>query len=154
MVRNKTPRKHSLRGSAKKEAFHQAAESKVQTFRFDAEDAALSRKSVELASLDSCRARIQVLRKGTRKRGLHYHPNQDQIYMVLKGRIRFYGPDDTALGELGPFEGIVYPENSRYWLENAGEEETWLLHFSAFPLGAGAARAVNIDTPKPLSERN
>ena len=154
MVRNKTPRKHSLRGSAKKEAFHQAAESEVHTFRFDPEDSSLSRKSVDLVSLERCSARIQILRKGTKKRGLHYHPNQDQIYMVLKGRIRFYGPGDTALGELGPFEGIVYPENSRYWLENVSEGETWLLQFSAFPLGAKAARGINIDTPKLASERS
>ena len=151
----KKPRpRQDLRGAPKKEAFHQAAESQVHTFKFDADDATASQNTVDLASLDSCRARIQVLRKGMKKRGLHYHPNQDQIYMVIKGRIRFYGPDDTALGELGPFEGIVYPENSRYWLENVADDETWLMHFSAFPLGAAAAKAVNIDTPPPPPKRD
>jgi oxalate decarboxylase/phosphoglucose isomerase-like protein (cupin superfamily) len=138
------PPQSKPRGAPKKEAFHQAAEAKVTTFKFDPSGIVGNRANIDLAAMDSCNARIQVLRQGAPKRRLHYHPNQDQIYLVLKGKVRIYGPDDVVSGDLGAFEGIVYPENCRYWLENVGEEETWLLHFSAFPKGAKAARVVDL----------
>lgn len=141
----------AIRGKAKKEAFHRDAEARVKTFKFDAGDPSI--KSVSLAAMPSCQARIQVLRKGTKKRGLHYHPNQDQVYMVLKGRIRLYGPDDKPAGELGPMEGVAYPENARYWMENIGDEETWLMHFSAYPKGVKAARVVDLSDPARSSAR-
>lgn len=147
----KAPAKHAVRGAAKKEAFHRKAESNVRRFKFDAADPAV--ETVKLAGMNSCQARLQVLRPGAVKRGLHYHPNQDQIYMVLKGRIRLYGPDDQPAGELGPFEGIAYPENARYWMENIGAEETWLMHFAAYPKGAAAARVVDLSNPQRSSPR-
>jgi len=140
----KPHRKPGVKGAAKKEAFHQVAESKVRTFTFDPSQVPGVGMNLDLADNDSCRARVQILKQGTTKKTLHYHPNQDQFYMVLKGRVRHYGPDDTVLGELGPFEGIFYPENSRYWIEQTGAEETWLLHFSAYPKGVKAARAIDI----------
>lgn len=146
------PQQSKPRGAAKKEAFHQAVEAKVSIFKFDPAGVVGTRGNINLAAMDSCRARIQVLRKGAPKRRLHYHPNQDQIYLVLKGRVRIYGPADVVGGELGAFEGIVYPENSRYWLENVGDEETWLLHFSAYPKGAKAARVVDITTEGARAE--
>ena len=151
MAKAAAGKRTTLRGAAKKEAFHRDAEARVKTFKFDAADP--TGKSVGLAELPSCRARIQVLRKGTKKRGLHYHPNQDQVYMVLKGRIRLYGPDDRPSGELGPFEGIAYPENARYWMECVGDEETWLMHFAAYPKGAKAARVVDLSDPSRSSRR-
>jgi mannose-6-phosphate isomerase-like protein (cupin superfamily) len=135
----------NLRGADKKEAFHRAAEARVKTFKFDGGDPEV--KSVSLAELPSCQLRIQVLRKGMKKRSLHYHPNQDQVYMVLRGRIRYYGADDKPAGELGPMEGIAYPENARYWIENIGEEETWLMHVATYPRGAEHAKAIDLSEP-------
>ena len=140
----KTHHEPGVKGAAKKEAFHRVAESKVRTFTFNPSDVPGVGNNLELANNDSCRARVQILKEGTSKRALHYHPNQDQFYMVLKGRVRYYGPDDAALGELGAFEGIFYPENTRYWMEQAGPEETWLLHFSSYPKGVKAARTIDI----------
>lgn len=151
MVEVSDGKRAKVRGAQKKEAFHRAAEASVKTFKFDGSDPDV--KSVSLAELSSCQARMQVLRKGMKKRGLHYHPNQDQVYMVLKGRIRLYGPGDHPVGELGPFEGVAYPENARYWIENFGDEETWLLHFAAYPRGAGAARVVDLSDPSRSSNR-
>jgi hypothetical protein len=141
----KVHRKKGDRGASKKEAFHQVAESKVKTFTFDPSRVPGVDSNLDLADNDHCNARIQILKPGKNKRGLHYHPNQDQFYMVLKGRVRYYGPDDEALGELGPMEGIFYPENARYWMERVGPDEAWLIHFSVYPKGADAAKAVGIE---------
>jgi mannose-6-phosphate isomerase-like protein (cupin superfamily) len=138
------------RGGAKKEAFHKAAEAKIQRFTFDGAAASKGTKgAVDLAAFNSCQARVQILKKGSKKRGLHYHPNMDQVYMVLKGKLRVYGPGDKVTCDLGPMEGIGYPENCRYWMEPVGEEDTWLMHISGYPKGRGAARVVDLDPNNP-----
>ena len=50
---------------------------------------------------------------------------------MLKGRIRFYGPDDKVIGEFGPNEGTISPAYSRYWFENAGDGDAELLQVMA-----------------------
>ena len=52
--------------------------------------------------------------------------------MVLKGRVRFYGPDDVVIGEFGPHEGTITPRFSRYWFENIGDEDLEILQVAAF----------------------
>jgi mannose-6-phosphate isomerase-like protein (cupin superfamily) len=140
-----------LKGADKKEAFHEAAEEKVHTFSFSIPDNVEipegKKMHVRLAATDTCRATVQVLRDGS-ENNLHYHPNMDLIWMVVKGRVRFYGPNNVVRGEMGPLEGILQPENSRYWFEKVGEEEAWLLQIAGFPKGAKAARRVNVDPPK------
>ena len=121
-----------LRGAEKKEAFHQAAEAGIHSFKLEVPDMDTQGKKVhiKLAGTDSCRAAVQVLRNGG-ENNLHYHSNGDSFWMVLKGRIRFYGPDDMVIGEYGPQEGLITPIWSRYWFENAGEEDAEILHISA-----------------------
>ena len=145
-----TGTKSELRGSGKKEAFHEAAEAKVHTFKFDVPDVEVpygKKIHVKLAGTDTCRATVQILREGS-ENNLHYHPNLDLIWMVLKGRVRFYGPNNFVRGELGPNEGILQPENSRDWFECLDGEEAWLLQIAGFPKGAKAAKRVNVDPPK------
>src|SRR5215211_8476390 len=104
-----------LRGEAKKEAFHQEAESKIEKFAFVRPDVVIPNNEkihVKLTGTDSCRASVQILNKGG-ENNLHYHPNMDLIYMVLKGQVEFYGPEDESLGVFGKHEGIKLPENSR-----------------------------------------
>jgi mannose-6-phosphate isomerase-like protein (cupin superfamily) len=139
-----------IRGAEKKEAFHKAAEALVKTFKFDLSDVDVPQTKklhVKLAGTDSCRASVQVLHPGDGN-NLHYHPNMDLIYMVLKGRMRFYGPGEQVLGEFGVNDGIMLPENSRYWFESVGEEEAWLLQIAGYPKGAKAAKRINVDPPK------
>jgi mannose-6-phosphate isomerase-like protein (cupin superfamily) len=139
-----------LRGAEKKEAFHQAAEAGVKTFKFDLSevDVPMTKKlHVKLAGTNSTRASVQVLHPGDGN-NLHYHPNMDLIYMVLKGRMRFYGPGEKILGEFGVNEGLLLPENSRYWFESIGEEEAWLLQIAGYPKGAKAVKRINVDPPK------
>jgi mannose-6-phosphate isomerase-like protein (cupin superfamily) len=144
---------NALRGAAKKEAFHLAAESNIEQFSFENPDIDLpdgQKLHVRLAGTDSCRASIQVLKKGG-DNNLHYHPNMDLIYMVLKGKIRFYGPDDAVIGDYGPNQGLLLPENTRYWFKSLGEEEAWLLQIAGYPKGAEASRRIPCEAPKAAS---
>ncbi|HSR54877.1 MAG TPA: hypothetical protein VLN73_01460 [Alphaproteobacteria bacterium] len=140
-----------LRGAEKKEAFHQAAESLIHSFAFDAPNIDFPNEKkkihVKLAGTSHVRASIQILREGG-ENNLHYHPNMDLIYMVLKGRIRFYGPEDKVIGDYGPLEGVLLPENSRYWFESVGEEEAHLLQIAGFPKGIGTQKRIALEEPK------
>jgi mannose-6-phosphate isomerase-like protein (cupin superfamily) len=135
-----------LRGAEKKEAFFRAAEAKVHSFSFAVPDveAPNGRINCYLAKTDSCSATILVLRDGYTA-SHHYHPNQDGIWVVLKGRVRFFGGADKAvLGEFGPFEGVKQPENSRYGFEAVGEEEAWLMQIAGYPKGPEVAKRIPI----------
>jgi quercetin dioxygenase-like cupin family protein len=137
-------------GGAKKEAFHQEAESGVVSFGFARPDAAIpygKKLHVKLAGTNSCRASVQILNKGG-ENNLHYHPNMDLIYMVLKGRVRFYGPENKLLGDYDAHEGILLPENSRYWFESVGEEEAHLLQIAGFPRGAKMSKRIPVEPAK------
>ena len=143
--------KGELRGAAKKEAFHQAAEAAMHSFAFQRPEVDFGTEKkkihVRLAGTNSCRASIQILNKGG-ENNLHYHPNMDLIYMVLKGRIRFYGPEDKVLGDYGPLEGILLPENARYWFESVGDEEAYLLQIAGFPKGMDAPKRIALEEAK------
>ena len=139
-----------VRGEAKKEAFHQEAESKIEKFAFTRPDMQVptgQKIHVKLAGTDSCRASVQILNEGG-DNNLHYHPNMDLIYMVLKGRVEFYGPGDKSLGVFGVHEGLKLPENSRYWFKSVGEEEAHLLQIAGYPRGAKASKRIPVDPAK------
>lgn len=140
-----------LRGAEKKEAFHQAAEALIESFAFSPPDIEFPKEKkkvhVKLAGTNNVRASVQILREGG-ENNLHYHPNMDLIYMTLKGRIRFYGPGDKVIGEYGPLEGVLLPENSRYWFESVGTEEAHLLQIAGFPKGIGALKRIALEPPK------
>ena len=144
-----------IRGEAKKEAFHQEAESKIVKFAFTRPDMAAvdgHKVHVKLAGTDSCRASVQILIKGG-DNNLHYHPNMDLIYMVLQGQIEFYGPGDKLIGVFGQHEGLMLPENSRYWFRSIGEEEAHLLQIAGYPRGAKAAKRIPVEPVKPGMRR-
>lgn len=136
------------RGAGKKEAFFRAAEEKMHGFSFAVPEveAPGGRINCYLAKTDSCGATILVLRKGYAT-PRHYHPNQDGIWLVLKGRVRFYcggEGEDRVSGEFGPLEGIVQPENSRYWFETVGDEEAWLMQIAGYPRGKAMAKRIPV----------
>jgi quercetin dioxygenase-like cupin family protein len=140
-----------LPGAAKKEAFHLAAEAGILNFAFQRPDVPLEsgkKLHVKLAGTDTVRAQVQILKKGG-ENNLHYHPNMDLIYMVLKGKVTFYGPGDKVLGSYGPLEGLLLPENARYWFGSEGEEEAWLLQIAGFPKGIKMSRRINAEPLKP-----
>lgn len=141
-----------LRGADKKEAFHLAAEANIHTFSFAQPDCDAKRLNCSLAETDSCSAKILVIKKGYLT-PYHYHPNQEGIWLVLKGRVRFYGGTyDNVSGEFGPLEGILQPENSRYWFETLGDEDAWLMQIAGFPKGKAKAKRIPIGKDRPGGE--
>ena len=63
---------------------------------------------VQLAGSDIIRGRVQVVREGG-ENNLHSHRGMDGFWMVLAGRVRFYGPGDVVIGEFGKHEGVLIP---------------------------------------------
>ena len=73
---------------------------------------------------------VQILDEGG-ENNLHAHSAQDGIWIVLKGRARFYGKDDALLAEIGPLQGIHIPRGFYYWFEKAGAERLEVLQVEA-----------------------
>ena len=115
------------------QALHAAAEADWATFSYAKPDGVSSRKGfISLGRRDIVRGVVQVVKKNGGENNLHYHTGIASFWMVLKGRVRFYGPDDVVIGEFGPHEGTITPRFSRYWFENCGEEDLEILQVAAF----------------------
>jgi len=85
---------------------------------------------VRLCRSDLCYATVQVLQSGG-ENNLHAHPAQDGIWIVLKGRVKFYGKDEVVLAELGPLQGIHIPRGFYYWFESSSPEKLEILQVEA-----------------------
>jgi mannose-6-phosphate isomerase-like protein (cupin superfamily) len=108
------------------------AEKGIKTYRYAKPEGVGSAKArVELGRGGNVRGVIQVVDEGG-ENNLHYHTDADSFWMVLKGRVKFYGVDDKLLGEFGPHEGIITPAYTRYWLESCGDDALELLQVGAF----------------------
>ena len=116
---------------------HRAAEADWTTFSYAKPDGVSSGKGfVALGRKDIVRGVVQVVKKHGGENNLHFHTTSASFWMVLKGRVRFYGPGDVLIGEFGPQEGTITPRYSRYWFENVGDEDLEILQVSAFSEGA------------------
>ena len=103
----------------------------LQTFRYEKPEEQTGAKAiVSLCQTDIIRGAVQVVREGG-DNNLHSHRGMDGFWMVLKGRVRWHGPDGV-IGEFGVHEGIVMPRNARYWFESIGEDTLELLQVVAF----------------------
>ena len=112
---------------------HLRAEEKWTTFSYASPDGVGKGKGmVQLGRNDNVRGVVQVVKKNGGENNMHYHTDISSFWMVLKGCVRFYGPDDVVLGEFGPHEGMITPRYSRYWFENIGEDNLEILQVSAF----------------------
>ena len=108
------------------------AEKGIKSYRYQKPEGIGSEKArIELGRGGNVRGVIQVVKEGG-ENNLHYHTDADSLWMVLKGRVKFYGVDDELLGEYGPQEGIITPAYTRYWFESSGEDELELLQVGAF----------------------
>ena len=75
---------------------------------------------------------VQEIKKGG-ETTLHSHSGMDGFYMVMAGKARFWGEDESVIGEFGPMEGVYIPRDTKYWFESASEEEPLqLLQIEAF----------------------
>lgn len=105
------------------EAFHRAAEEKVESFSYKKPTEIPATKGiVRLAKTDICQGLVQIIKEGG-ENNLHYHEGMDSFWMVLKGRAAFYGPGDKLIGEYGPLEGLLMPRGARYWFAKASDDE-------------------------------
>ena len=97
----------------------------------DPPQATRMRSVVPLVKTDILVGNMQILNNGG-ERQLHSHTGMDGFWFVLRGRVRFYGPEqDTVSADLGPMEGIFIPRNVPYWFETIGEEQAHILQVEA-----------------------
>jgi len=117
------------------EDMHLDAEGAISTFSYTSPKI-LDRPKVNtmIAKGNLVRAMVQVVREGG-ENNLHYHAKVDGFWFVLAGRAKFYGPEDSVIGECGPKEGVVIPQYARYWFEKVGEEDLEILLVQAFDEG-------------------
>jgi mannose-6-phosphate isomerase-like protein (cupin superfamily) len=112
---------------------HEAAEANPVSFSYAKPAEVKAGKGfINLGRKDIVRGAVQVVKKHGGENNLHYHTGIASFWMVLKGRVRFYGPGDVVIGEYGPHEGTITPRYSRYWFENVGDEDLEILQVAAF----------------------
>jgi mannose-6-phosphate isomerase-like protein (cupin superfamily) len=124
---------------------HEAAEANPMKFSYSKPaDVNVGKGFVNLGRRDIVRGAVQVVKKNGGENNLHYHTTSASFWMVLKGRVRFYGPGDILIGEFGPHEGTITPRYSRYWFENVGDEDLEILQVSAFSEGARSSGRTDV----------
>lgn len=120
-----------------REAFHRRAEAQVQIFRYKPAPTNGKPKVVQPLAKGNINALlVQHVNEGG-ENNLHYHLNSETIWMVLRGKVRFYGPENVVIAELGPEEGLLMPTGARYWFEKVGQQELELLQMVATEPGHG-----------------
>ena len=125
---------------------HRAAEENWATFSYAKPDGVSAGKGfVSLGRKDIVRGVVQVVKKNGGENNLHYHTGIASFWMVLKGRVRFYGPGDVPIGEFGPHEGLVTPRFCLYWFENIGDDDLELLQVAAYANGASDGGRVSVE---------
>ena len=97
-----------------------------------------------LGRTDHLLAMIQVVKEGG-ENNLHMHPHTDGIWMVLRGRARFYGENNVLLGEYGEHEGVVLPRGTKYWFEKIGDVDLEILAMQAFDKPFTEIKAIQDD---------
>lgn len=141
--------------SPEKEARHRAAEDQVQSYKYVRPQIppAANKGLVRLCGTGMTKGIVQIIQDGG-ENNLHYHERMDSFWMVIKGRVKFYGPGDNLIGEYGPMEGLITPAGARYWFEKTSDEDLELLQVASYEQDASKARRVSMDGDKPKSNRN
>ena len=131
-----------------KEEIHAAAEARIQTFSYEKpENTSKPKAFARLCESDRLRLIVQVVKEGG-DNNLHYHTKADGSWVVLKGRVRFYGAGDKVIGEFGPHEGLLLPGGSRYWFEKVGKEDLEILQIFGFEETSRNSKRINVEPPK------
>ena len=129
-----------------KEAWHQAAESQVHTFRYDAPVPNGRPKQLAwLVRRPAMHVAVQRVYEGG-ENNLHYHTKSETTWMVLSGRARFVGVDEKVLAELGPMDGIMVPGGTRYKFSKVGDQPLEILQMVAIDQrGDGESERINVE---------
>src|SRR6476659_106849 len=62
--------------------------------------------------------------------GLHRHPNEDHMFVVLQGQAEFHGPNDE-IKRIGRHDGAFLPHTAFYWFRAVGDEPLVMLRVGA-----------------------
>ena len=101
-----------------------------QVFRYKVPENDRSKNLTVLCKTDRLAADMQLVKEGGENR-LHSHTSSDGFFLVLEGRVTFYGEGDVVVAELGRDEGVVMPHGFKYWFASSGEEPLRILHVAA-----------------------
>jgi len=84
------------------------------------------RAGIRLAQTETMWVNLQVFKPGIGERELHAHTGMDGLWLVMRGKARFYDDKEQFI-EAGPLEAVFVPRDAPYWFENAGDEPLELL---------------------------
>src|ERR1043166_10150660 len=99
-------------------------------FKYVRPEAKAAKTVVQLCRSDLVYANVQVISHGG-ENNLHSHTALEGVWIVLKGKARFYGERDTMLAELGSLDGTNIPPGFPYWFESVGDEILEILQVEA-----------------------
>jgi mannose-6-phosphate isomerase-like protein (cupin superfamily) len=71
---------------------------------------------------------------------LHSHHSSDATWVVLQGRVAFYGEGDSEMARLERGGGIYIPRNVKYWFQNDGTEPLVMVRCATKDKGVGDDR--------------
>ena len=110
------------------QATSEAKPRKPQQFDYAPPEAFKTGKAiVNLGNSGHLRGAVQVVKKGAGDNNLHIHTGMDGFYMVLKGEVTFYGPDDEVIGVYGENQGLTMPYGNAYWFASTGKVDLEIL---------------------------
>jgi mannose-6-phosphate isomerase-like protein (cupin superfamily) len=94
-------------------------------FRLHAQLLDQGRSNTQLAETDNMWATLKVYASGG-ENGLHAHPSEDHMFVIMQGSARFFGPNDETV-DLGKYQGIMLPAGAYYKFLSTSEEPLVLL---------------------------
>ena len=89
----------------------------------------MGKVTLRLCKSDHLSVSVQVVMKKGGETNLHSHTGQDEAWIVLGGRAKFYDKD-RLVGDLGKYDGIFIPKAAPYWFEPT-EEPLEIMRVSA-----------------------
>jgi mannose-6-phosphate isomerase-like protein (cupin superfamily) len=107
-------------------------------FKMRAQMVEQGRTQETLATTDNMTLHLKVYASGG-ENGLHTHPNEDHVFIIMQGTARYYDADGGHL-DVGKHGGILLPAGAYYWFEAIGEEPLVLMRVGA-KAGTGDIRA-------------
>jgi uncharacterized cupin superfamily protein len=93
----------------------------------------------DLAGAQNLRANVWTLASGDWSWGRHVHREQEELYLVLEGRLRVEAGGETL--EIGAREALVVPPGVAHQLWNAGADDVTYLAVAAPPAAADSSPA-------------
>lgn len=98
-------------------------------FKMRAQMVDQGRIQTTLAKTDNMTAILKVYASGG-ENGLHTHPNEDHVFLILQGKARYFDAEGGHV-DVGKNEGIMLPAGAYYWFEAIGEEPLVLMRLGS-----------------------